>query len=239
MRDCPPTQLLKGIFHHMYNWKIECALHRVVPKGLARAWRLWISLPLMILLTVSFATSVQDKQSQNTPSQISVRLTAHKKVFTLGESIIIRVHVTNVGNDPVLVQNFLSTSRKTPSRIQFDLRDSHGRSSPSVEFTDDIFSPRVATSPAVALLRSWLLLYPECSLVVDVPLDRELFAFLGKPGKYSLSGNYFSSGLLYPSAYRGIGLTEEDVRSLPFQSWAGHISTNTMNFEIVPVKAHL
>ena len=194
-----------------------------------------------MILAASFTASGQENQIRNTEPQISVRLTIPKRTFTVRESVTVRIHISNVGNKPVIVGNLpslSSMSRNAPSRIQLELRDKHGRSSPSVEFTDDKFSPRVEASPAIALLRSWLLLYPECSLVVDVSLDRELFAFLGKPGKYTLSGTYLSSGLLYPSAYRDVGLTEEDVHSLPFQSWSGRISTNTLNFEIVPVKPH-
>lgn len=212
----------------------------VVSRGLATIVRLCLrNLPLVIL-AASFTASGQENPTRNTKPQISVRLTIPQRTFTVGESLKVGIHISNVGSKPVLVGNlpsFFSMSSDTPSRIQFELRDNYGRSSPSVKFTDDRFSPSVEASPAIALLRYWLLLYPGHSLVVDVTLDKDLFEFLGKPGKYRLSANYSSNGLLYPPVYRAIGLTDEEVQSVPFQSWSGNISANTLNLEIVPVKA--
>ena len=75
--------------------------------------------------------------------------------------------------------------------------------------------------------------------MVEFTLDRKDFTVLGKPGKYKLSGTFFSNGLSSPSEYRRIGLTEADVQSLPFQILSGHISTNPLQFEVVHSKAQV
>ncbi len=207
-------------------------------KGLATRAIVRIGLSLLlIVLATSCVAAAQGDGAGNTAPQISVYLTIPKGTFSVGKPVIVKIHIENVGNKPVLVANFVSMSRNTNSHIEFRLKDTHGRMSSSLEAIADNFSSSVAASPANALLGSWLLLKPGYSLAVDVTLDKDLFEFLGKPGKYRLSANYSSDGLLYPPAYRAIGLTDKDVQSVPFQSWNGNISTNTLNLEIVPVKA--
>jgi len=198
--------------------------------------RIGLSL-LLIVLATSCITAAQGDGAGKTAPQISVHLTIPKGAYSVGEPVTVKTYIENVGNKPVLLANFVSMIRNTNSHIEFRLRDTHGHMSPSLEATADNFSSSVAASPANALLGSWLLLKPGYSLVVDVTLDKDLFEFLGKPGKYRLSANYSSNGLLYPPVYRAIGLTDEEAQSVPFQSWSGNISTNTLNLEIVPVKA--
>jgi len=207
-------------------------------KGLATKVVVRIGLGLLlIVLATSCVTAAQGGTAGDTAPQISVHLTIPQRAFSVGEPVMVKIYIENVGNKPVLVANFVSVSRNPNSHIEFKLRDTHGRMSPSLEAIADNFSSSVATSPANALLGSWLLLKPGYSLAVGVTLDKDLFEFLGKPGKYRLSAGYSSSGLLYPPVYRAIGLTDEEVQSVPFQSWSGNISTNTLNLEIVPVKA--
>lgn len=192
---------------------------------------------LFIVLAVSCVAAAQGSAAGNTAPQISVHLTIPQRAFSVGEPVMVRILIENVGDKPVLVANFVSAIRNPNSYIEFKLRDTHGRMSPSLEAIADNFSSSVASSPANALLGSWLLLKPGYSLAVGMTLDKELFEFLGKPGKYRLSANYSSNGLLYPPVYRALGLTDKEVQSVPFQSWNGNISTNTLNLEIVPVKA--
>jgi len=207
-------------------------------KGLATRVVVRIRLGLLlIVLATSSVTAAQGGAAGNTAPQISVHLTIPQRAFSVGESVPVKIHIENVGNKPVLIPNSVSVIHNTNAHIEVELRDTHGRLSPSLMATAENFPPRVPSSPAIALLRSWLLLWPKSSLVVDLPIDKELFAFLGKPGKYRLSAVYSSNGLLYSHVYRDIGLTDEEVQSLPFQSWSGHISTNTLDFEIVPAKA--
>ena len=196
---------------------------------------LWV-LPLMIL-TASFGLAQEDRPDERAP-QISVRMALPKKVFTVGEILRVKVQISNIGNKPVLVSNILSMSPNSPSHIEFELRDDHGGVSPSLKMIADTFSSSETASPSSALLGSWLLLNQGYSLAVEIKLDKELFEFLGKPGSYTLSGRYFSAGLFYPPTYRQIGLTEQDVKSVMFQSWNGNTTTNTLSFEVVPGKRH-
>ena len=192
---------------------------------------------LLVVLAIPRVIAAQGDGAGNTAPQISVHLTSSKRIFSVAEPIAIKIRIENVGDKPVLIANFVSIIRNMDSHIEFGLRDTHGRMSPSLEANADNFSSSAAANPANALLGSWLLLKPGYSLAVDVTLGKDLFEFLGKPGKYRLSATYSSNGLLYPPVYRAIGLTDEEVQSVPFQSWKGKISTNTLNLEIVPVKA--
>src|SRR5437899_10209332 len=126
----------------------------------ARSLKLRLLSFSLMLLAATSATPRQQKQNSETAPQISVRLAIPRTTFTVGQPIAIRVHIVNVGSNPVLVPNNLSMSRNSDSHIHFELRDDHGRTSPSLEIIADRISPRVEAQPAVALMRSWLLLYP-------------------------------------------------------------------------------
>ncbi|MGA2482356.1 MAG: hypothetical protein ABSF92_04485 [Candidatus Acidiferrales bacterium] len=61
----------------------------------------------------------------------------------------------------------------------------------------------------------------------------DTFAYLRKPGNYTLSAVYSSGGLL--AGLRGPGLTDEAVKALPFEAWHGSVATNTVSFKILPL----
>jgi hypothetical protein len=54
-----------------------------------------------------------------------------------------------------------------------------------------------------------------------------------KPGSYHLREYYSSGGLFYPPAYRTLGLSEEEVKSLPFKAWHGKLAANELSFTIL------
>jgi hypothetical protein len=39
---------------------------------------------------------------------------------------------------------------------------------------------------------------------------------------------------LYAPAYPSLGLTEEDVKALPFEAWHGNLTTNELSFTNLP-----
>jgi hypothetical protein len=177
----------------------------------------------------------QAKEAQK--PQIAVHMSLAKRFFDVGEPIVIDIRISNVGESPVIVGNYASTVSGGVSRLEFELRDSHGRLSPATQMIADNFGPRPSNDETASkLLGSFVLLRPGYSLVVKTSIDASLLSFLGKPGRYRLSATYASGGLEYPPLYHNLGLTDEAVKSLPFSSWSGKVSTNTVSFDVVPSK---
>jgi hypothetical protein len=169
--------------------------------------------------------------------QIAVRMSLTKRLFHVGEPVAIDVHVSNVGKAPVIVGNDVSVVSGAVSRLEFKLRDIHGHLSPATQMISDNFGSRPTNDDiATKLLASFVVLRPGNSLVVRATVDSVLFALLSKPGSYQLSATYASGGLEYPPVYHRLGLTDEAVKSLPYRSWTGKVSTNTVSFDVVPSK---
>jgi hypothetical protein len=166
--------------------------------------------------------------------KISIKLSVEKKHFAKGESIPLRIDVVNSGTDPVLIGNFISESRGVPSPvIDFELKNSQGEEiSPDVVIISDSFSPRKPPNATVAFLTSYLLLYPGYGLTTQAVIDETLFKALRIAGDYRLSVTYSSNGLMYPPTYRQLGLSDDDVKSMPFPAWRGKLSSNEVRFTV-------
>jgi hypothetical protein len=201
--------------------------------GVGTSTKLWLfslTLCLVCSLTPACAGTLR---KVNTKSQVSVRISTSKNQFKVGELIRLRIQLSNEGTSPILIPNSISTARGTPAHIEFELRDSRDRASPVLEATLDSFSIPTPRAPATALLGSWLVLNSGYSLVTNINIDKSFLSFLGRPGRYKLTGKYFASGLLYPPTFQQLGITEDDVKSLPYGHWSGNILTNTVNVKIV------
>jgi hypothetical protein len=158
------------------------------------------------------------------------------------DSVEIRLEVTNMGQYPLLVPNEASFfDGAAEAYLEVELSNDKDRLYPRMGWAVD----RIPTdlmprqSPTEIVLNSFLLLPPGVSVVQRIPLD----IFLGatkhevRAGAYKLKCYYSSGGLFYPPAYQKLGLTEEDIKSLPLQAWHGKLATNELSFVIVPAGA--
>jgi len=158
-----------------------------------------------------------------------------KRDFQVGQSIPVTIGVSNCGDNPLLVGNFiLRGSGGTPvSRIEFELKDAEGHVIPSnYEVINDSLGARKESSAAAGFLSSYVLLYPEYSLNTTLRISPHQYVMLKNPGTYILSATYSSNGTSYPPAYRQAGLTDDDVKSMPFRAWNGRLSTNDVQFRV-------
>ena len=171
----------------------------------------------------------------NSPARpaIEVHISMPKRTVTVGQVVHVEVRVSNTGDAPTLVPNTVSTASGGFAYLELELTDAHGHSSGGTVMIADY--PPVEQSDgnaAAKLLGSWTLLYPQTSLLFDIPIDKATFTFLGKPGKYTLSAAYASNGILY--GRNTLGLSKELLSSLPYSSWHGKVSTNEISLTIVP-----
>jgi hypothetical protein len=84
---------------------------------------------------------------------------------------------------------------------------------------------------AAKLLGSFALLHPGTSLLFDFSIDKTLFEFLGKPGKYKLSATYAAKGISY--GREDLGLSDAVLGALTYPTWSGKISTNEVFLNVV------
>jgi hypothetical protein len=168
-----------------------------------------------------------------------VHIDLAKKQFNAGDLIEVRLEVSNVGREPLLVPNGASFfGGAAEAYLEVELSNDKGPLQPHMVWAVDRvpaeWLPR--KSPMEIVINSFLLLPPRTSFAQKIPLS----VFLGatkyevKPGAYKLKCYYSSGGLFYPPAYERLGLTGEDVKSLPFRAWHGKIATNELSFAIVP-----
>ena len=195
-----------------------------------------ISVPLLSVVALALGLNQNtEKPDQGRGHGLDVRLSLEKVEFSVGESIPVRVQVSNSGENPLLIGNSISwvDGGSPVSRIEFELRDAQGHVLPrAFALIGDSFSGKKEPNPGAAFLSSYLLLYPGYSLMTRVVVRPSLFKGLDKPGSYKLSAIYSSNGLSYPPTYHEAGLNESDVMSLPFKSWSGKISTNAIRFKV-------
>jgi hypothetical protein len=152
----------------------------------------------------------------------------------------LKVEVSNVGKKPLLVPNQVFLFGGELAYLEIGLSNTREILSPHMGFAIDRFPnpSKERKSPNEIVLDSFVLLRPGTPFVQRI----ELFGYLSArkyelmPGTYKLKAYYSTGGLFYPPAYHTLGLTEEDVKSLPYQAWHGKLATNELSFTILQVE---
>lgn len=191
---------------------------------------------LLLVLTLAPRLLLGSQRDSMTSSQetsnLVVTISLEKRTFAVGETIPLQVQISNRGKESILIGNNVSLGGDV-ANLDLTIQDSSSRISPKTDMTHDMFPASVTPNALSSFLKSWMLLKPGNSLITTVSIGSEIFSFLGKPGSYTLYGEYYSDGLSYPPTYRSRGLTEGDVNSIPFSCWRGKIDTNKIHLRVV------
>jgi hypothetical protein len=164
--------------------------------------------------------------------KLVVTLAVDKATFVVNKPIPVHVRISNLGAEPILIGNDVSLGAGA-ANLELTLKDAAGRVFPQMRWMHDHFPSQVIPNTSTALLGSWMLLRPGNSLTTTIQIGGETFGFRDKPGRYTLSADYYSDGFSYPGTYRARGLTDEDVKAIPFTCWHGKIATNTVQFKVI------
>jgi len=164
--------------------------------------------------------------------KLVVSLSVDKATFAVNEPVPVRVRISNPGAEPILIANDVSLGAGA-ANLEMTLKDAAGRVFPQMRWIHDHFPSQATPNVSTIFLGSWMLLRPGNSLTTTIQIGGETFGLLDKPGRYTLSADYYSDGFSYPGTYRAQGLTDEDVRSIPFPCWHGKIATNTVQFKVI------
>jgi len=195
-------------------------------------WLLHISQVILALVcSGSVADSTVFGQNEVASAEpIEVRIALDHKEFHLGQPVELRLEISNIGREPLLIANSVSLFGNEDAFLEIELRGKKGLLSPHIGMSADRFPQpeKNPKPPSEIVLKSFLVLRPGTSYVQKLPLYEHLSAldYGLTPGNYTLGTYYSSNGLLYPSMCGTQGLTESDVKSLPFRTWQGNVSTN-------------
>jgi hypothetical protein len=200
----------------------------------------YITILLYISTLVAFvAGSTAFGQSEVASQEpIKVHIALGRKEFHLGERMELKLEISNIGHEPLLIANSISLYGNEDAFLEIELRGKRGLLSPHVGMAVDCFRTpeKNPKAPSEIVLKSFLVLRPGTSYVQRLPLYEHLSALSYglTPGNYTLRTYYSSNGLLYPSMCGTQGLMENDVKSLPFKTWHGKVSTNEVSFTVLP-----
>lgn len=193
--------------------------------------RVWF-VPALVAMALIAAGRPRAIVAQQDARNLVVVLSIDKTSFALNEAIQVHVRILNQGTEPILIGNDVFLGGGV-SNLEITLKDATGRVSPKMHQISDYFASSVKATASTAFLGSWMLLRPGSSLTTTFPIDGEMLAFLRVPGSYTLSADYYSDGFLNPATYQRRGLTDDDVKSIPFTCWHGKIGTNTIRLKVI------
>jgi len=194
---------------------------------------------ISVFLT-GFAMGASDLRADADRTQTThlvVHLSLAKKRFLTGETIPFKVVISNDGETPIVIGSYISLNGSDPvAHVEFNLKDSTGRAYSRAVYGEGMTPPEVKLNPAAAVLGSWMVLWPGSSLSSTIALDRDAdiaLPALGSPGVFTLSVTYYSPGFSYPLSYEPAGLTEDDLKALPYTYFSGRAESNAVTFELV------
>jgi hypothetical protein len=194
--------------------------------------------PTLFTLVVIGLTCVAPArpQSEKTPLQptdLEVRLSLSRQVFTSDEPITVKVELSNRSKQSFFVGRNFPSAGNSPSTLDTGLEDEHGNDLGGIAGAADYFGLYPKESFAATLSNGWILLPPGFfygSVVeVFVPQDKRPL----KPGRYRIRAKYSSMGLTKQSEMNLVARSPEEVARLPFPSWAGHIDVEPLWIKIV------
>jgi len=185
-----------------------------------------------LLCSVAFCifTSLAIGQRADTPTKaIKVEVRLDRNKFRLGEQIIFRVIISNVGWQPFLVPNEMKFFTRSHGSLDFEVKNQSGKIvAPTAGWAEDCFDYKPTKLLYENIFSDYLLLPPGTSYIQQTSLG-DLYNQL-KPGTYHVKSSYSAS-------FSPIGCqkwTAEDVAKFPFQSWQGTTSVNDISFTILP-----
>jgi hypothetical protein len=161
---------------------------------------------------------------------IQVRIKLDKTKFRVGEVILFKVIISNVGTQPFLIPNQVSSGIGTGtshSEISFEVTDQSGKPLPGYGWDTACGDYKPTKLAFETIFNDYLLLRSGTSFVqqTTLRLSNDL-----KPGTYHVRSNYSAS-------FSPLGCqrwTTEDIEKFPFQAWSGTTAVNDISFTILP-----
>ena len=161
---------------------------------------------------------------------IQVRIKLDKTKFHVGEAVLFKVIISNVGAQPFLIPNRVSSAGSWPSHseLNFEVSNQSGKPVPGEGWAADCFDYKPTKLAFETILNEYLLLRPGTSFVQQTSLSG--LSNNLKPGTYHVKSSYSAS-------FSPLGCqrwTAEDIEKFPFQAWYGTTAVNDISFTVLP-----
>jgi hypothetical protein len=167
------------------------------------------------------------------PPVLRVRISTGQNIYKKNADVPLFVEITNVGSSDILIGRDL-LSNASPSQVRFYVTPEDGHAlSYHLGAVDGLPAHALDDLPR-AVLRWCLVLEPDYSYGVTIPLQAVVVASGLVPGIYHVHVEYLSSGMDANTYFNPLlGHPDELARFLT-ESWKGHISSNKITFRIAP-----
>jgi hypothetical protein len=189
-------------------------------------------------LILALCGVVRPLLSQSSPpairgTEVSVHFVQPQHAFDTKESIRLRVELTNVSHQTLLVCRDLDFTSDSCS-WGFDVHDASGRSVPGEGIVGDRGEGTPDPFPNV-LISNWIALAPH--YVYGTAIDVSLA--LGpnpRPGRYKVKATLFSGGPDEASSKNDLPRYPKELAALPFRGWKGKAESNSVWIQIAAKK---
>jgi len=189
---------------------------------------------LLCGVAISIYASLAFGQRTEIPKDaIQVRIKLDKSKFQVGEEILFKVIISNVGTRPFLIPNQMSSSGPSHGSLNFEVKNQSGKIvAPTIGWASDCFDYKPTKLLYENILNDYLLLRPGTSYVQQTELEGLYRGFFNdlKPGTYHVKSSY-------SAVFSPLGCQEwikEDFEKFPFPAWQGTTPLNDISFTILP-----
>ena len=172
---------------------------------------------------------------------IELRISTAKRTFQLGETIKVKLEITNRGHKPIFVCRPSAFADNTGGActLHLWLENGKGKRSERTSYgVADCFSPPPKEISSEEFMRevlwTWFVQQPGETFSVIYEIDGSADSWAGRPGHYRLHGLFGSLGMEYVTMCHALGLYKERLEKLPFKSWSGTVYSNEIPIVILP-----
>lgn len=176
-------------------------------------------------------TSPEAKQgSTKGTANIEVHISTQRRVVRVGDSVDLRVEISNTGADDVLLcKDFVS--QPCGLRVDFQPSAKIAHEGVAADCVPYELSEHQAAAPddfARILVRDWVSVPPRHFYGGTIRLSRGTYPELGVSGSYRISVRFNSGGLLGNDCYTKLRAFSKQISELPTSSWTGSIDSNSI-----------
>jgi hypothetical protein len=175
----------------------------------------------------STAPQASSQERQLSRGNLTVRISPKGKTFHPGDTLKLRVVLSNNGNDTIFIRKEIEMSGCAKGSVRiFSLKGTafpgpgYGCAADCWPLREDSKRPPIA----ITVVGDWVPLAP------GYLYSREIESYpLGKPGRYLIGGDYSSFGL---GGNCGWNYPEGEMAKLPYPLWTGQVETNSIWIEV-------
>ena len=173
------------------------------------------------------------QQIEQPAQDLKVKISPLKSAIAAGNTLVIRVEIWNIGTQDIFVCKQFEGVRLVYCGLDFSFE-------PAADAARSNWSAIGISNEketlAEALVKNWISIPPKHFYGTIMELSPGSYPELKTPGRYRISGRYFSGGLLMPTSYNGLLKHSEEVAQLPGKSWQGQVDTNSITVRVTANK---